>query len=200
MERTYRTPIIEHAFLEPECAIGIPAGFDEEHRKLTIYVGSQIPYQDRNQIARAMDLPDEAVRVRGTLIGGGFGGKEDIAGQIHVALLADAAQRPVKMLYSRQESLLFHPKRHATIIHLRTGARRDGRITAVEAELYGDAGAYASLSDKVMTRATTHATGPYDVPNARVDCYAMYTTTRLRALSAALVSRKAPSPSNRTWI
>ena len=73
-----------------------------------------------------MDLPDEAVRVRGTLIGGGFGGKEDIAGQIHVALLAEATQRPVKMLYSRQESLLFHPKRHATIIRLRTrrAARR----------------------------------------------------------------------------
>ena len=175
VERTYRTPIIEHAFLEPECAIGIPAGFDEEHRKLTIYVGSQIPYQDRNQIACAMDLPDEEVRVRGTLIGGGFGGKEDIAGQIHVAMLAEEAQRPVKLLYTRQESLLFHPKRHATVIRLRTGARRDGCITAVEAELYGDAGAYASLSDKVMTRATTHATGPYDVPNARIDCYAMYT-------------------------
>lgn len=175
VERTYRTPIIEHAFLEPECAIGVPAGHDEEHGKLTVYVGSQIPYQDRNQIARAMDLPDDRVRVRGTLIGGGFGGKEDIAGQIHVAMLADAVQRPVKLLYTRQESMLFHPKRHATVIRIRTGARRDGRLTAVEAELYGDAGAYASLSDKVMTRATTHATGPYDVPNAKIDCYAMYT-------------------------
>ncbi|MCY4527398.1 MAG: molybdopterin-dependent oxidoreductase [Anaerolineaceae bacterium] len=175
VERTYRTPIIEHAFLEPECAIGVPPGLDDEHQKLTIYVGSQIPYQDRNQVARAMDLPDEQVRVRGTLIGGGFGGKEDIAGQIHVAMLADALQRPVKLLYSRQESLLFHPKRHATVIRIRTGARRDGRLTAVEAELYGDGGAYASLSDKVMTRATTHATGPYDVPHAKIDCYAMYT-------------------------
>lgn len=175
IERTYRTPTTEHAFLEPECAIGIPAGFDDEHQKLTVYVGSQIPYQDRNQIARAMNLPDEAVRVRGVLIGGGFGGKEDIAGQIHVAMLAEATQRPVKMLYSRQESLLFHPKRHATVIRIKTGAKQDGRLTAVEAELYGDAGAYASLSDKVMTRATTHATGPYNVPNAKIDCYAMYT-------------------------
>ena len=175
VERTYHTPTTEHAFLEPECAIGIPAGFDAEHPKLTIYVGSQIPYQDRNQIARAMDLPDEAVRVRGTLIGGGFGGKEDIAGQIHVAMLAEVTQRPVKMLYSRQESLLFHPKRHATIIRIRTGAKRDGTLTAVEAELYGDTGAYASLGDKVMTRATTHATGPYQVPHSKIDCYAMYT-------------------------
>ncbi len=175
IERTYHTPTTEHAFLEPECAIGVPAGYDAEHEKLTIYVGSQIPYQDRNQIARALAMPDEAVRVRGVLIGGGFGGKEDIAGQIHVALLAQVTGRPVKMLYTRQESLLFHPKRHATVICIKTGAKHDGRLTAVEAELYGDGGAYASLSDKVMTRATTHATGPYNVPHAKIDCYAMYT-------------------------
>ena len=174
IEREYTTPTTEHAFLEPECAIGIPPGI-LGHDKLSIYVGSQIPYQDRNQIARAMGLAEEDVRVIGTLIGGGFGGKEDIAGQIHVAMLATVTGRPVKMLYTRQESLIFHPKRHATIIRIKTGAKRDGRLTAVEAELYGDGGAYASLSDKVMTRATTHATGPYHVPNARIDCYAMYT-------------------------
>jgi CO/xanthine dehydrogenase Mo-binding subunit/aerobic-type carbon monoxide dehydrogenase small subunit (CoxS/CutS family) len=174
VEKEYHTATTEHAFLEPECAIGIPAGLFG-HDKLTIYVGSQIPYQDRHQIAGALNLPEEVVRVRGTLIGGGFGGKEDIAGQIHVALLAQVTGRPVKMLYTRQESLIFHPKRHATVIRIKTGAKRDGRLTAVQAELYGDGGAYASLSDKVMTRATTHATGPYVVPNARIDCYAMYT-------------------------
>lgn len=174
IENEYRTPTTEHAFLEPECAIGVPQGF-MNHEKLTIYVGSQIPYQDRNQIATAMNLPEEKVRVIGTLIGGGFGGKEDIAGQIHVAMLATVTQRPVKMLYTRQESLIFHPKRHATIIRIKTGATKDGKLIAVQAELYGDAGAYASLSDKVMTRATTHATGPYVVPNAKIDCYAMYT-------------------------
>lgn len=175
VERTYHTPTTEHAFLEPECSIGIPAGYDDDHHKLTVYVGSQIPYQDRNQIARAMNLNEEQVRVIGTLIGGGFGGKEDIAGQIHVAMLANATGRPIKMLYTRQESLIFHPKRHATTIHIKTGATQDGRLIAVQATLYGDAGAYASLSDKVMTRATTHATGPYTVPNAKIDCYAMYT-------------------------
>ncbi|MFN8531459.1 MAG: molybdopterin cofactor-binding domain-containing protein [Anaerolineae bacterium] len=174
VEHEYRTPTTEHAFLEPECAIGVPAGYDG-HDKLTVYVGSQIPYQDRNQIALAMGLREDAVRVTGTLIGGGFGGKEDIAGQIHVAMLATVTGKPVKMLYSRQESLIFHPKRHATIIRIKTGATKDGRLTAVEATLYGDGGAYASLSDKVMTRATTHATGPYDVPNAKIDCFAMYT-------------------------
>jgi xanthine dehydrogenase molybdenum-binding subunit len=174
IEREYRTPTTEHAFLEPECAIGVPPGY-ADHDKLTVYVGSQIPYQDRNQIARALGMDEADVRVIGTLIGGGFGGKEDIAGQIHVAMLALATGRPVKMLYTRQESLIFHPKRHATIIRIKTGAKQDGRLTAVQAELYGDGGAYASLSDKVMTRATTHATGPYVVPNAKIDCYAMYT-------------------------
>lgn len=174
VEREYHTPTTEHAFLEPECSIGVPKGYPG-HEKLTVYVGSQIPYQDRNQIAQAMNLSEEEVRVIGTLIGGGFGGKEDIAGQIHVSMLATVTQKPVKMLYSRQESLIFHPKRHATIIRIKTGAKRNGKLVAVQAELYGDGGAYASLSDKVMTRATTHATGPYEIPHAKIDCFAMYT-------------------------
>jgi xanthine dehydrogenase molybdenum-binding subunit len=90
-------------------------------------------------------------------------------------LLAQATGRPVKILYDRAESLLAHPKRHATVIHIKTGAKRDGTLVAVQAELTGDAGAYASLSTKVLKRATTHASGPYEVPNVKVDCYAMYT-------------------------
>jgi len=180
IEKEYHTATTEHAFLEPECAIGVPAGYNDPTNaemldKLTVFVGSQIPYQDRDQVAAALGVPNEAIRIRGTLIGGGFGGKEDIAGQIHVALLAHVTGLPVKMLYTRQESLVFHPKRHATVIRIKTGATRDGRLTAVQAELYGDGGAYASLSDKVLTRATTHATGPYIVANAKIDCYAMYT-------------------------
>ncbi len=175
VEGEYRTPAYDHMFLEPECSIGVPAGYDADHPKLTVYVGSQIPYADRAQIAAALGLPPEEVRVRGTLIGGGFGGKEDIMGQIHAALLAQATGRPVKILYDRAESLLAHPKRHATVIRIKTGAKRDGTLTAIQAELVGDAGAYASLSTKVLTRATTHATGPYQVPHARIDCYAMYT-------------------------
>jgi CO/xanthine dehydrogenase Mo-binding subunit/aerobic-type carbon monoxide dehydrogenase small subunit (CoxS/CutS family) len=175
VEREYRTPIYEHMFMEPECSIAVPAGYDEDHPKLTVYTGSQIPYADRDQIAAALDLEPDQVRVKGTLIGGGFGGKEDIAGQIHAALLAQATGRPVKILYTREESMLVHPKRHATVIRIKTAAKRDGKLTAIEAELVGDAGAYASLSTKVLTRATTHATGPYQVPHARIDCYAMYT-------------------------
>jgi selenium-dependent xanthine dehydrogenase len=175
VEREYRTPTYDHMFMEPECSIGVPAGYDADHAKLTVYVGSQIPYADREQIAAAMGLPPETVRVKGTLVGGGFGGKEDIMGQIHAALLAQATGRPVKILYDRAESMLAHPKRHATVIRIKTGAKKDGTLTAVLAELTGDAGAYASLSDKVLKRATTHATGPYEVPHAKVDCFAMYT-------------------------
>ncbi len=175
VERLYHTPRTEHAFLEPECSIAVPAGYDDEHPKLTIYVGSQIPYEDREQVAASLGLPEDHVRIRGTLIGGGFGGKEDIAAQIHAALLAQATGRPVKLLYSRAESLRVHPKRHATQIRVKIGAKRDGTITAVKATLYGDTGAYASLGDKVMTRATTHATGPYMVGSAKIDCFAMYT-------------------------
>jgi selenium-dependent xanthine dehydrogenase len=171
VEREYHTPTYEHAFLEPECAIARVT----ETGRIEVYVGSQIPYEDRRQIAAALAVPESQVRVIGTMIGGGFGGKEDVMAQIHVALLARATQRPVKILYSRRESMLAHPKRHATTIRMKTGAKRDGTLVAVRAEIFGDSGAYASLGDKVMTRAATHAAGPYAVPNVKIDCYAMYT-------------------------
>jgi xanthine dehydrogenase molybdenum-binding subunit len=171
LEKTYHTPIHEHAFMEPECSIArmTPEG------RMEIYVGSQIPYADREQVARVFGWPEERVHIIGQLIGGGFGGKEDITGQIHAALLSHATGRPVKLLFDRHESLLVHPKRHATQIRVRIGAKKNGRLTAVETELYGDTGAYASLGEKVMTRATTHSSGPYDIPHAKADCYAMYT-------------------------
>ena len=171
IEDTFFTPSYEHAFMEPECSIARPLDDDQ----IEVYVGSQIPYADRDQVAAAMDLPLEKVRVRGPLIGGGFGGKEDIVGQIHAAMLARATGKPVKILYDRHESLLVHPKRHATQIHVKLGLKRDGRLTAAQTELFGDTGAYASLGTKVMGRATTHSTGPYVVPNVKIDCYAMYT-------------------------
>lgn len=171
LEHTFHTPMTDHAFIEPECSLARPL----PDGRMEVYVGSQIPYADRLQVARALGWPPERVRIVGQMMGGGFGGKEDIAGQIHAALLAHATGRPVKLLFDRHESLLVHPKRHATQIKVRLGAKRDGRLVAVQTELYGDSGAYASLGEKVMTRATTHSTGPYDLPHARADCYAMYT-------------------------
>jgi xanthine dehydrogenase molybdenum-binding subunit len=171
LEHTFHTPTTDHAFIEPECSIGVPL----PDGRMEIYVGSQIPYQDKTQVARALGWDESRVRVVGQLMGGGFGGKEDIMGQIHVALLANVTQRPVKLLFDRHESLLVHPKRHATQIRVKIGAKKDGHLVAAETELYGDTGAYASLGEKVMTRATTHSAGPYDIPNVRADCYAMYT-------------------------
>ena len=171
VEREYRTPSLDHAFLEPEAGV---ATIDEEGR-ITVHVGSQIPFADRRQIAASLAIPEEKVRVKAPHLGGAFGGKEDISVQIHAALLAQATGRPVKLVFTRKESLIVHPKRHATTIRLRTGVTREGKLTAVQAEIYGDAGAYASLSEHVMTRTATHAAGPYDVPHVEIDCYAVYT-------------------------
>lgn len=171
IEREYRTQTVEHAFIEPEAGLAVP----EANGRITVYCGGQIPYSDRAQIAATLAVPDEQIRVKNCLIGGAFGGKEDVSVQIHVALLAQVTQRPVKMVFSRAESLKVHPKRHATIIKLKTGAKKDGTLLAHQADIYGDAGAYASLSGHVMLRATTHAAGPYDVPNVVADTYAMYT-------------------------
>jgi len=171
LEHTFHTPTTDHAFIEPECSIAVPLA----DGRMEIYCGSQIPYQDRTQVARVMGWDESRVRIVGQLMGGGFGGKEDVMGQIHVAMLAHVTQRPVKLLFDRHESLLVHPKRHATQIRVKIGAKKNGRIVACESELYGDTGAYASLGEKVMTRATTHSAGPYDIEHVRADCYAMYT-------------------------
>jgi xanthine dehydrogenase molybdenum-binding subunit len=171
LEHIFHTQTTDHAFIEPECSVAVPT----PDGRMEIYVGSQIPYADRNQVARALGWSEERVRVVGQLMGGGFGGKEDIAGQIHAALLANRTGRPVKLLWDRHESLLVHPKRHATQIRVKLGAKNDGTLIAAETELYGDTGAYASLGEKVLTRATTHSSGPYDALHARADCYAMYT-------------------------
>src|SRR5262249_5521396 len=171
IEREYSTQTVEHAFIEPEAGLAVP----DPTGRITVYCGGQIPFGDRSQIAATLNLPEDRVRVINCLIGGAFGGKEDVSVQIHVALAAMITKRPVKMVLSRKESLLVHPKRHATLIKMKTGARKDGVITAHEAEIWGDGGAYASLSSHVMLRATTHAAGAYEVKNVKVDTYAMYT-------------------------
>jgi selenium-dependent xanthine dehydrogenase len=171
VDNEYRTPRGDHAFMEPEAAVGL---IDGEGR-VVVHVGSQIPFSDRAQIAASLALSEDRVRVVQTKVGGAFGGKEDIAGQIHVALLAKVTGRPVKLVYTREESMIAHPKRHECMIRLKTGVTKDGRLTAAEVFIVGDSGAYASLGPYVMTRAATHSLGPYEVPNAKVDCYAMYT-------------------------
>ncbi len=170
VESEFWTPSGDHCFLEPEAGVATIDG-----DMITVYVGSQIPFADRRQIAASLAIPEEKVRVIQTRVGGAFGGKEDISVQIHVTLLAQATGRPVKLVWSRQESMITHPKRHQTTIWMKTGATREGKLLAVEARILGDSGAYASLGPYVMTRAATHLTGPYEVPHVKVDCYAMYT-------------------------
>jgi xanthine dehydrogenase molybdenum-binding subunit len=171
IEREYTTQTVEHAFLEPEAGLAVPDALG----RITVYCGGQIPFNDRACTAATLNVPEEKIRVVNCLIGGAFGGKEDPTVQIHVALLAQKTKRAVKMVFSRKESLLVHPKRHATMIKMKTGARKDGALVAHEVEIFGDGGAYASLSNHVMLRSTTHAAGPYEVPNVRVNTYAMYT-------------------------
>ena len=171
VEHTFYTPFMGHMFMEPECSIAVP----QADGSMEVYTGSQIPYEDRRQVAEALGLPLERVRVRGQKTGGAFGGKEDIAGQIHAALLAEATGKPVKLLFTRRESMMVHPKRHATWTRIKIGAKQSGELLAVKTEIYGDTGAYASLGVAVMTRATTHSCGPYIIPNTLSECYAMYT-------------------------
>ena len=171
IEREYTTQTVEHAFIEPEAALAVP----DATGRITVYCGGQIPFNDRACIAASLNVPEENIRVVNCLIGGAFGGKEDPIIQIHVALLAHKTKRPVKLVFTRKESLLAHPKRHATIIKMKTGAKKDGTLVAHEVEVYGDGGAYASLSNHVMLRCTTHAAGPYHIENALVNTYAMYT-------------------------
>lgn len=171
VEREYYVPSADHAFIEPEAALATV----DENDNIVIYVGSQIPFGDQQQIAASLGLPVAKVRVIQTCVGGAFGGKEDIAGQIHVALAAWLLKRPVKLVYTRQESMVAHPKRHSAKVHLKTAAQRDGKVVAVQATILGDAGAYASLSESVMTRTATHAAGPYNIPNVAIDCKVTYT-------------------------
>ncbi|NLG96813.1 MAG: xanthine dehydrogenase family protein [Chloroflexi bacterium] len=176
VEGEYHTPAQEHAYLQPEAGI---AYIDEEGR-VTVQVGGQWAHEDQEQIAHALGLPLEQVRVIYPAIGGAFGGREDMSVQIVLALAAwrlhqRGINRPVKIIWSREESIIGHHKRHPYLIRTRWGATRDGKITAAEVELVADGGAYAYTSTKVMGNATLMCTGPYVVPNAKVDSYAVYT-------------------------
>jgi CO/xanthine dehydrogenase Mo-binding subunit len=176
VESTYRLPHQEHAFLQPEAGIGY---IDEEGR-VTVEVSGQWTHEDQEQIAHALGLPVERVRVIYPAIGGAFGGKEDMSLQIVLALSAmrlheRGIDRPVRIIWSREESIVGHHKRHQGVIHTKWGATSDGFITAVETEVIFDAGAYNYTSNKVLGNAHLMVNGPYIIPNARVDSYAVYT-------------------------
>jgi CO/xanthine dehydrogenase Mo-binding subunit len=171
VEDDYFTPLTEHAFLQPEAGIGY---IDDEGR-VTVHSTGQWAHDDRHQIAHALGLPEDQVRIIYTPAGGAFGGREDISVQLVLALAAWKLQRPVKMVWSREESIRGHHKRHAFYIHHKAGATKDGKITAMEIEMVADCGAYASSSTAVLGNAVLLSPGPYEVPNVNVDGYLVYT-------------------------
>ncbi|MBK9601983.1 MAG: xanthine dehydrogenase family protein [Anaerolineales bacterium] len=171
VEGQYETPVQEHAYLQPEA--GLAYMDDEGH--ITIEAGGQWTHADRETIAHSLGLPDEMVRVIYPAIGGAFGGREDMSVQIVLALAAWKLQRPVKIVWSRRESMIGHGKRHAASIKSKWGATKDGKLIAAECELIGDGGAYMYTSNKVLGNAAITSTGPYFIPNVKVDVYGVYT-------------------------
>lgn len=171
LEGDYRVPFIDHAYMELECSIGVP----EENGEITVYCGSQGPTFDRDQVAEALGIDPAKVRIAHRYVGGGFGGKEDVAGQVLAGVAAYVTGRPVKVLFTREESLRVHHKRHAEKMHYKVGATRDGRLVAAEVKILGDTGAYASTGEAVLFRSSTFACGPYVVPHVKVDAYAVHT-------------------------
>src|SRR5260221_605172 len=171
LEGNFATSWQEHAFLQPEAGIA----YLDDAGRVVVETAGQWLHEDRRQIAAMLRLPEDQVIVRYAAIGGAFGGREDLSLQHLLALAAWKLRRPVAMQWSREESMIAHHKRHPFSIRCKWGATRDGRITAVEAELIGDGAAYASTSVEVTKVATLFASGCYEVPNIAVDGYAVYT-------------------------
>lgn len=171
VEGTYHTPYQEHAYLQSEAGLA----YIDEAGRVTVVVAGQWTHEDQQQIAHALDLPLEQVRVIYPAIGGAFGGREDMSVQIVLALAAWKLRRPVKIIWSREESIIGHHKRHPMTFRTRWGATRDGKIVAAEVEAIADAGAYAYTSTKVLGNTTLMCIGPYEIPHIKVDTYAVYT-------------------------
>ncbi len=167
----FSTPFTEHAFLEPECALSVPL----ENGGVKIYSTDQGVYDTLHETAPFLGLPYDKVEVENCLVGGGFGGKEDVTVQHLSALAALIVRRPVKMKLSRPESIVFHPKRHPMEMDFTVGVDERGKIQGVIAKVIADTGAYLSLGGPVLERACTHASGPYNYQNFSIDGYAYYT-------------------------
>ena len=170
-DETYSTHMVEHVFLQPEAGLS----YIEEDGTLTVVLATQYPHYDREEVAKTLNLDEEKVRIINTNIGGAFGAREDISLQVNLALSALTLKRPIKTIYSREESILAHSKRHPMVMKYKTGADKDGYLQFMEAEIIGDTGANASWATNVLRKAGVHATGPYHIPNVVVDSYAVYT-------------------------
>lgn len=170
VEHTYRTPFVDHVYLETETGIG----WIDAEGVLTLRVSTQVLEHFRD-VAEILQLPHSRVRLEGAYLGGGFGGKEDVTVECLLGLMVWKTRRPVRLVFSREESFIGHGKRHPYVMRYRTGATRDGALTALEAELISDSGAYAALSPWVLFYSLVTATGPYRVPHVKVDATTVYT-------------------------
>lgn len=168
---TWATQRIEHLFMEPESAFAEPMA----DGRLRLCSQGQGVFDDRRQVARLLDIPEERIFVELVPNGGAFGGKEDLSVQARTALLAHVTRRPVKLTLSREESIRMHPKRHPITMRYTVGCDAAGQLTAVRARMIGDSGAYASVGGKVLERAAGHACGPYRVHAVDVESLAVYT-------------------------
>ena len=165
----FETPWTEHAFLEPECAVA----FYDEDGDVFIYSADQSAHQTRHECS--LLLGTDKVKVQNALVGGGFGGKEDMTVQHLAALLTYVTKKPVKVKLTRAESLLIHPKRHPFYMDMTMGCDEEGNIMGVKAIVSSDTGAFASLGGPVLERACTHAAGPYAYENFEIEGRAYYT-------------------------
>ena len=170
VEDVYETGFVEHAYIEPEAGFARRVGDTIEIQACT-----QSPYMDRADVAKILGIPPESVRIIPTAVGGGFGSKLDLSVQPFIALAAWKLNRPVRMVYSRNESIQSTTKRHPSRIRLRAGATRDGRITALDFSADFNTGAYSSWGPTVAGRVPVHASGPYYVPNYRALTRAVHT-------------------------
>ena len=174
--QTFQTQRIDHAFLEPESTLAVPTiGADDSTESLYVYSGGQGVWDDRNDIARMLDVSTDQVTVELVSNGGAFGGKEDMSNQGQTALAAWLLGRPVKTTFSREESFLVHTKRHPIRMEYEVGCDTDGKLLAVKARMIGDSGPYASVGMKVLERAAGHASGPYVTKTIDIDAVAVRT-------------------------
>jgi CO/xanthine dehydrogenase Mo-binding subunit len=173
VEKTYRTARIEHSYLEPDAG----AGYVDENGTLVIYASTQNPHYDHKEVTGLLALEDDRVRIVQAATGGGFGSKLDLNVQGFIGLAMLHLQRPVKMVYSREESFLATAKRHAIEMTLKTAVDGDGKIIALRARITADTGAYGSYGIAVASRVAMHATGPYAVENVDIESRCVYTNT-----------------------
>lgn len=171
VENTYRTQVVDHAYIETESGIGTI----DSQGNLVIYSANQCPFRDRKQVAAVLGMKENSIRVIRATTGGAFGGKDDVTVEIHIGLLVQATGQPVRLVLDREESFLSQTKRHAIEIWTKWGATREGKLCAVEGKVYGDTGAYAGLGPFVVKKCGIHLAGPYYIPNIKVDSYSVYT-------------------------